>query len=162
MRIIVISDTHSRAMPPSLIEDFKKADLIIHAGDFCCLDDVKFFQRLNKLEAVHGNVDSAEIRVQLPAKKIIMVEDVRIGLCHGDGKPDKVLGYVQDLFRHEDVDMVIFGHSHLPCHETIKDVVYFNPGSLTDKVRPPFCSYGVLEIKGNSITANIVKVEENI
>jgi len=26
----------------------------------------------------------------------------------------------------------------------------------------PFCSYGVLEIKGNSITANIVKVEENI
>ena len=57
--------------------------------------------------------------------------------------------------------MVIFGHSHLPFQQEIKGVLYFNPGSITDKVRPPFCSYGVLEIKKSTITAHIVKIEEN-
>lgn len=160
MRIIVLSDTHSREIPKSFVEDFKKADLIIHAGDFCCLEDVKFFQHINKLEAVCGNVDSKELRDLFPVKKIITIENVRIGLCHGDGKPDKVLGYVQDVFRSDDVDVVIFGHTHLPCQEKIKGVLYFNPGSITDKVRPPFCSYGVLEIKNGQVESKIIKVEE--
>jgi len=160
MKIIVLSDTHSREIPKSLMDDFKKADLIIHAGDFCCLDDVKSFQHLNKLEAVYGNVDSAELRGLFPAKKIFKVENVSIGLCHGDGKPDKVLGYVQDLFRQDKVDVVIFGHSHLPCQEKINNVLYFNPGSITDKVRPPFRSYGVLDIHKDRIEAKIIKLEE--
>ena len=159
MKIIVLSDTHSRGIPKNIVEDFKKADLIIHAGDFCSLEDVKFFQHINKLEAVCGNVDSLEVRSLLPIKKIFKVDNISIGLCHGDGKPDKVLGYVQDVFRSEDVDVVVFGHTHLPFQEKIKDVLYFNPGSITDRVRPPFCSYGVLEILNGRVEGKIVKVE---
>ena len=41
MKIGIVSDTHSMAIPQQLLDDFKGVDLIIHTGDFCSSDDFK-------------------------------------------------------------------------------------------------------------------------
>ncbi|MCH8271689.1 MAG: metallophosphoesterase family protein, partial [Candidatus Marinimicrobia bacterium] len=70
MKIGVVSDTHSHHIPTQLLDDFRKVDLIIHAGDFCSIADLKFFQRIKKVRGVFGNMDGLEIRQVLPERDI--------------------------------------------------------------------------------------------
>ena len=56
------------------------------------------------------------------------------------------------------VDVIIFGHSHIPCNERIDGVLFFNPGSPTDKIFAPYNSYGMIEITGKNINARIIKI----
>ena len=141
------------------MDDFQSVDLIIHAGDFCTIADLKIFKKLKKTYAVFGNMDGLELRQVLPERDIFEVEGKRIGLYHGHGAPDRVLDFVKAEFKHEGVDIVIFGHSHHAINKTIDNVLYFNPGSPTDVVRAPYCSYGILEIKNGNVISQIIKVD---
>jgi putative phosphoesterase len=158
MKIGVVSDTHSHLVPAQLLDDFKDADLIIHAGDFCSVNDLKLFKKICEVRAVFGNMDGLELRQILPEEDIFEVDGVTVGLYHGYGSPERVLDFVRIKFKKNKVDMVIFGHSHQPVNETINSVLYFNPGSPNDVVRAPYCSYGIINIDAGKISAKIVKV----
>jgi len=159
MKIGVVSDTHSHTMPQQLLDDFKKVDLIIHAGDFCSMEDLKTLERIKDVRAVFGNMDDLELRQIFPERDIFKIDGVKIALYHGRGASDKVLGFVKAEFSKDKPDVVIFGHSHHPVNEVIDNVLYFNPGSPTDVVRAAYCSYGVLEIRGGKASGKIIKVE---
>ena len=158
MKIGVVADTHSQELPAQMLEDFKGVDLIIHAGDFCSLNDLEHFKKLKEVKAVHGNMDNPEVRRTLPRKQIIQCGRFSVGLFHGEGPPTAILGKVQSEFRDSKVDVVIFGHSHQPMNEKIDDVLYFNPGSPNDRMFAPYRSYGILEID-DKITGTIIKVK---
>ena len=158
MKIGVVSDTHSHLIPKQLLDDFKTVDLIIHAGDFCSVADLKIFKKIAKVRAVYGNMDGLELRQILPERDIFQVEGVAVGLRHGHGTPGKVLEFMKEEFKKNKVDVVIFGHSHYPVNETINGVLYFNPGSPNDSVRAPYCSYGILNIKDGTVSGKIIKV----
>jgi len=160
MKIGIVSDTHSLDIPQQVLDDFKNVDLIVHAGDFCSMADVKIFRRINKVQGVFGNMDGLEIRQIFPERDIFELDGFKIGLYHGHGAPDKVLGFVRAEFRADKPDIVIFGHSHYPCNERIDNTLYFNPGSPNDLVRAPYCSYGMLDIRNGQIVAKIVKVRD--
>ena len=68
MKIGVVSDTHSLLIPPEVINALNKTDMIIHAGDFCTLQDVETFRRLKDFKGVYGNMDGAEVRKLLPRR----------------------------------------------------------------------------------------------
>ncbi len=159
MKIGIVSDTHSFDLPQQLIEDFKNVDLIIHAGDFCSYDDLKVFKEMAETIAVYGNMDEAKVCRELLQRKVFDLEGVSIGLCHGHGDPDQVFEIVKREFSKDKVDMVIFGHSHYALNKKIGNVLYFNPGSPNDIVRAPYCSYGFVEINGQNIDAQIIKVK---
>jgi len=159
MKIGVVADTHSRIVPKQVLEDFKDVDLIIHAGDFCDMKDLKVFKKIGKVHAVFGNMDELELRQILPERDIFDCGGKTIGLYHGHGTPNKVFDFVKAEFKREKVDIVIFGHSHYPTHEVIDGVLYFNPGSPTDRVRAPYCSYGIVEINGEDVSAQHIKVD---
>ena len=162
MKIGVVSDTHSHGLPKKMMEDLQNVDLIVHVGDFCSGEDLKKFREINQVRAVFGNMDGLEIRQLLPEKDIFEAEGLKIGLYHGQGSPEKVLNFVRKEFKKDKLDIVIFGHSHYPFNEVIDDVLYFNPGSPTDVVRPPYCSYGVLEINNGQVSGKIIKIgDEN-
>lgn len=158
MKIGVVSDTHNFDIPQQLIDDFKKVDLIVHAGDFCSVDELKIFKKLAKTVGVLGNMDNSELEKLLPLRTVFSAEDVQIGLCHGHGSSGGALENVKHEFKNDDVDIVIFGHSHHPFNKKIGKVLYFNPGSPNDIIRAPYCSYGLLDIQGKKIKAEIVKV----
>lgn len=158
-KILVLADTHSRTLPDQLIKAMAKVDFIIHAGDIC---DIKMFsemQKINDVEAVFGNMDEGRIRQKLPRQLSLICEGVKIGVTHGEGSPKGLLERVREEFKDSDVDIVIFGHSHEPLTQRSDNKTFFNPGSPTDDIFAPYCSYGILEIDGASIKTEIVKVK---
>ena len=160
MKIGIVSDTHSRPIPPQLVSDFKKVDMIIHAGDFCSLNDYQFFAQIKDLKAVWGNVDEPSLRHKLPARLVFSCDGVAIGVYHGDGPSQRIIESVTSKFQNDRVEVIIFGHSHQPMNEKINHVLYFNPGSPTDLVIAPYRSYGILEIKNNDVAGKIIKLKD--
>ncbi len=158
MKIAVISDTHSHPIPPPLARDLKRADVIVHAGDFCSKKDFDFFAQIKEVRAVWGNMDEAALKKNLPERLIFQAGIFSIGVYHGRGAPSTVLKSVEEAFKGERVDVIIFGHSHQPFNQKIKDILYFNPGSPTDKIRAPYPSYGLLEITSKAVSGHIIKL----
>ncbi|MDD4894691.1 MAG: metallophosphoesterase family protein [Candidatus Omnitrophica bacterium] len=163
MKIGVIADTHisetEKDIPPEVLNAFKKVDMVIHAGD---LVDPKVLDMLRgvckDVRAVWGNMDPYEVRKDLPEKQIIEIEKHRIGVVHGYGHPSKIMDLVTEIFKKDNVDLIIFGHSHAAINEKRGDILYFNPGSPTDKVFAPWNSYGIIEINDKKIEAKIIKI----
>ena len=77
---------------------------------------------------------------------------MRIGVVHGHGGSGRsTLARAQNAFKNERVAAVLFGHSHIPYCEMHDGVLYFNPGSPTDRRRQPQFSYGIIRITGSSL-----------
>lgn len=150
MKICVISDTHARTvdeLPEKLKRTLAEVDLIIHAGDFtekAVLDGLK---SINEVKAVHGNMDSGELRKMLPAKDSFSINGRKIGLTHGSGGPWGIAERMRDLFHDEDI--IIFGHSHVSYHQHLRGSLMFNPGRARD-------SFGLLTI-GDEVKAEVVR-----
>ncbi len=161
MRVAVVSDTHIPAtcnkVPVKLLEKIKEADLIIHAGDFTEMSVLEDFRSTARVEAVAGNMDSEQIKKELPEKKILELSCFKIGIVHGYGAPDNLISYAKGVFRKDKLDCVIYGHSHIPKIDYINDVLYFCPGSPTEKVFAPYNSFGMLEID-DKITPKIIRL----
>ena len=92
MKIGVVSDTHSLLIPPEAINGLNKTDMIIHAGDFCTVKDVETFSRLKDFKGVYGNMDGADVRKILSRREILEIEGVTIGIFHGEGPRESILG----------------------------------------------------------------------
>jgi len=158
MKIGVVADTHSQEIPKQLLDDFKKTDMILHAGDFCSWKDYKIFSEIKEVKAVYGNMDDERIRKKFPSRQILQIGNIFVGITHGNGSPEKILTSIREEFKRDKVDVIIFGHSHQPLSKSINNVLFFNPGSPNDKILSPYCSYGIIEIVGNKITSKIIKV----
>ncbi len=150
MRIGVVSDTHLTSfaqVPDRILLALVEVDLIIHAGDFVTRDVLDGLRRLGEVKAVRGNMDSDELKQVLPEKELLLIEGKRIGITHGSGSPYGIDDRVGRMF--EDVDVIVFGHSHHFQNEIKKGILFFNPGQARN-------SFGILtvgkEVKGEIIS----------
>lgn len=150
----VVSDTHfprfGRVLPRALERGLRDAGVarILHLGDMTDLLAVALFEAIAPFDAVAGNNDGAAIRERFGRRKILRVEDVRIGMVHGDGKRGTTQQRALEAFAGDDVDVVLFGHSHRPVVTHADGVLVANPGSPTDKRFNPRYSYAILTIDG--------------
>ncbi len=159
MRLLVISDTHSQSLPKALQDEIPRVDVILHVGDFCDVEVLNSLKKEKEVKAVFGNMDGLELRQILPRQAIFKCEDVTIGLVHGEGAPEKLEERVEAMFKDKKVDAIVFGHSHVAMNKVLNGILFFNPGSPTDTIRSPYLSYGILEVKGKNIKAQIVKIK---
>ncbi len=161
MRIGVISDTHiptrAKVLPAQLFELLDGVNLILHAGDIVEAWVLDELATLAPVEAVAGNMDPFELTTRLGQKKILNIASFRIGLIHGNHgaiskkTPQRAL----DAFSEDNVDCIVFGHSHQPYCRKENNVLLFNPGSPTDRRREPNFSCGILTLD-KEITGNIL------
>lgn len=142
-----------------LAQHFRAVDLIIHAGDFVDLAVLDMLQEFAPVEAVHGNMDSAAIRARLPAQRILEIAGFRLGLTHGHGGPQGILARVKAQFTDSPVDAILFGHTHQPLNERRDGILFFNPGSPTDRIFAPYNSLGLLEVS-ERIEGKIIRFDE--
>ena len=150
MRLAVLTDTHVGSineLPGPMVKALAEVDLIVHAGDFTETAVLEGLRALKEVKAVCGNMDSRAIRTILPRKELFVAAGKRIGIIHGWGTPFGIAGRVRSEF--DDVDVIIFGHSHASCNERIEGALMFNPGRCRD-------SYGLLTI-AEDIKAQIVR-----
>jgi uncharacterized protein len=152
--VAVVSDTHLprgvRRIPDACIESMRAADLILHAGDFVEVEVLRELEALGPpLAAVHGNVDSAELRQILPEARIVDAGGAKIALVHDAGPAAGRLERMRARF--PDAHACVFGHSHIPLHEERDGFQIFNPGSPTDRRRQPDFTWGVARIEAGRI-----------
>ena len=79
----------------------------------------------------------------------------KVGVIHGWGAPNDLKERVMGEFN--DVDCIIFGHSHSPVNLIVRDVLLFNPGTPTDKRFSKDNTIGYLTIE-DEIKGEIVEI----
>jgi len=139
MKIAVLSDTHVssvKGLPKKMLDLLSRVDFIIHAGDFTSTEVLNELKQIGEVKAVHGNMDSAELKAMLPAKEII-----------DTGNKEK---RVRNIFVQDKVDAIVYGHSHGSQNKVIDGILFFNPGKASD-------SFGIItieeDIKGEIISS---------
>ena len=159
VRIGILSDTHLSQLTPyfqKLIDVcFASTPIILHAGD---LTDPLILKAFNgkTIHAVHGNMCSQSCLQALPHKKTITVGTFTIGIIHNTG-------YAYDFedqlsLEFDQVDCIVYGHTHKPvCHKS-GGILYINPGSFqsTGRYGSPG-TFAVLEV-GKELTASLYEI----
>ena len=162
MKIGVISDTHLRGPDDRLLAIVRKyfhdADLILHAGDLVELRVLDAFGDKDVI-AVCGNMDSSRVEDEIPLKRVLEIGRFRIGLIHGWGSPYDLEDRIRGEF--EDVDCIVYGHSHYPANHIRQGVLFFNPGTAFDRRHDVSNTVGILEVGEEAITGRIVAVDED-
>ncbi|RJS72413.1 MAG: metallophosphoesterase [Candidatus Syntrophoarchaeum sp. WYZ-LMO15] len=165
MKIGVISDTHFQTgherLPEEVVEALSEVDLIIHCGDFCVYGVFENLKGIGKGEVlgVCGNMDSEEVRKALPQRVVFELEGHQIGVIHGSGPPDGIKERIRGAFRDiEGIELIIYGHTHAPSNEVIEGILFFNPGSPTDKIFARYNSYGIITVEEDDITGEIIQI----
>lgn len=161
-RIGILSDTHldDPRKGLALLDDlyrnhFQGVSLILHAGDVINPDIFMAFEGV-PVYAVRGNMDPYVDGI--PLRRIVTVDGCRIGLVHGWGPSKGLESRILEEFGGQNLDALVYGHSHQPANHFRDGLLLFNPGSATDKRRAEHCSIGILEIS-DAIGGRIINLD---
>ena len=154
-RIGIIADTHG-LVRPGVAEVFAGVDRILHAGDIGGPHVLAALKAIAPVTSVDGNNDDAS------GEEIerFEIDGLRVLLTHILPRPRTPDGRVVDSLRRKPADLVIFGHSHLPHHERLGGVLYFNPASAGPRRFDYPVSLGILEKRGDEWSAVHVALDE--
>ena len=156
-KIGVISDTHGRGiMVKQAVKALPDMDLWLHAGDNS--QDVRFFEGLTTapVVAAAGNCDGYHATAKLD--EFLSVAGKNIWLTHGHRYEVKY--GTRELIEKAHalaVDVVIYGHGHIPDITWDDDLLVLNPGSAGfPRGNIPTCA--LLVIDQGKITAQIIDI----
>lgn len=156
MRLLLLADTHvpkrARDLPAQVWKEVEEADVVVHAGDWV---ELALFEALEdrsaRLLACWGNNDGEDLRARMPERAEATLAGVRFAVVHETG-PSKNREQRMSAM-HRDVDVLVFGHSHIPWDTTtVTGLRLLNPGSPTDRRRQPFCTYMTACVEGGELT----------
>ena len=146
-KIGVIADTHLSGYDEKLekivTRHFADVDMIIHAGDLIDLRVLDIFAG-KEVKAVCGNMDYSSVREKLPDRLLLEIKGFKFGIIHGWGEPSRIEEKI--MVKLGRLDCIIYGHTHQPANHLNDGVLFFNPGSPTDKRLAAHRSIGILEI----------------
>lgn len=152
MRIGVISDTHGdRVAIRQVVRKVTDVAMWLHAGD--CSQDAEYLKSLVNVPvvAVRGNCDG---QTNAKIDEFVEVAGRQIWLTHGHryGVKQGTQGLVEWGKVYE-VDVVVYGHTHIVDNRWCEGIFLFNPGSTYGNR----VACGVLEIDDGHITGQIME-----
>ena len=155
MRLLLLADTHvprrARDLPEPVWTAVDAADVVVHAGDWVCLDLLdRLEERARRLVAVWGNNDGPDIRARLPEVARADIDGLRLTVVHETGpRSGRERRCARDF---PDTDVLVFGHSHIPW-DSVADggLRLLNPGSPTDRRRQPAHTFMTAEAEGGRL-----------
>lgn len=122
MVIGIISDTHG-LLRQEVKENLNDCELIIHGGDIGKIHIIEQLNKIGKTEFVKGNCDKTIDISIVPESKIINIGGNKIYLIHDIGK-------IETDSEKENIDIIIYGHSHKSNISQKNGILYINPGSV--------------------------------
>ena len=129
MKVLIISDTHGRNHHiANTLDKVGPVDVLIHLGDFGGGED--YIEEISdcRTEMVSGNNDFYN---GIPKEKIIQIGKYSIMLTHGHRYGvNYSIGNILETAQKNDVNIVMFGHTHVPMIDLSREVWLINPGSL--------------------------------
>lgn len=167
MKIGIVSDSHGnienlkRAFHE--IKDKLKCDLFIHLGDDYG-DIKKAGIALSKnVICVPGVFHKDYTSKDMEQRIIKKIEGLTFLITHSRDKhkndPDWLLD-PEEAVEKKQVDVVLFGHTHVPdISVNENNVIFFNPGHIKDKDKKAYpSSFGIIEIIDNKIMLKILSL----
>lgn len=148
----VLSDTHG-LLRDEVLEKFKNVDLIIHAGD---VGDIKILDRLRELAplvAVRGNVDINKEFDKLSKTEYIEFGEYNIFVIHN-------IDEINIDLKSSGINILIYGHSHIPKRESVEGILYLNPGSIGHKRFNNPISIATVELNSDGYNVDFIFVKE--
>lgn len=156
MKILAISDTHGElGKVYEVYRNIRDVDMILHMGDML-RDAEDLASRLDiPVIGVKGNMDGARTK-----EACTHIEETEAGLImmthgHVDGVNYDITNLVYRGME-EGARIILFGHTHIPYLEKTDELIIMNPGSLTRPRDGSDGSYGIIDIDGNEINAEII------
>jgi len=151
MHIGLISDTHGLLRPEALAA-LQGCARIIHAGDIGKAAVLDGLSALAPLDAIRGNIDTADWAQALPERLDLRIDGLRLHVLH-DLKELDVDPVVAGI------NVVIAGHSHQPRIERRDGVLYINPGSAGPRrFRLPI-SVALLRLEDGDAQAELIRLD---
>jgi putative phosphoesterase len=139
----------ARRLPRECLRRLEGAELILHAGDVVAAAVLEELERLAPVEAVAGNMDEPALLAELPERRVVEVDEARIGMVH---VPGPAVGRGERLLAaFPGCHAVIYGHTHLPDVSRVGEVWLLNPGSPTERRGAPIHSMLMLEVASGQI-----------
>ena len=123
MNIGLLSDTHG-FLDPRIPALFAGVDHILHAGDIGQSALVTALEKIAPVTAVLGNNDDG---LSFRETEILHLAGRKF-LLHHIVEPTRPSAHLRDLLAREKPDLVIFGHTHKTCDQTLGATRYLNPG----------------------------------
>jgi putative phosphoesterase len=167
VKIAIIGDTHVKSineLPKKMIKEIKESDWVIHVGDYTFLDVLNGLIDLkgNYFRGVYGNADPKQIWDKVPLREIIEIKGKRIGITHpaSGGSHENIETKVIEEFKKDNVDVIIFGHTHDPIIHYKENIIIINPGKgyLEKHYYGAPTTIAILEIDGD-IRASIKEIK---
>lgn len=137
-RIGVISDTHG-LLRPEVSEILKGCERILHGGDINKQKILDELACIAPVHAVRGNNDK-EWAEGLPESLVLDLYGIRIFMIHNRKQISRNL---------DDVDVIIYGHSHKYEEKYPDSQLWLNPGSCGPRRFTQPITMAVLEINDN-------------
>ena len=159
MELLLLADTHvpvrARDLPPAVWDAVDRADVVVHAGDWVSADLLDRLEaRSRRLLACFGNNDGAALRARLPEVARAELAGVRVAVVHETGDARGREARMDARF--PGVDLLVFGHSHIPWDTTTPGGLrLLNPGSPTDRRRQPFRTYATATLEDGQVTVRL-------
>lgn len=154
IKILVVSDIHYPdriTKIPDIKEIAKDCDGIICLGDYTKREVLDYLKSIAKnFFGIYGNMDEDKVKNELTRVLYFSIENIKIGLFHGNGGPSGIEERVRKELG-DRVDAYIFGHTHKQACHYIFEKFYFNPGALSG----PDATYGYLFVEQNNIWGEI-------
>lgn len=151
INIGVISDTHGLLRPEAL-ETLSGSEMIIHAGDIGAQSILDQLEEIAPVRVIRGNVDWEPWTQHIPLRDFVEAGACSIYVLHDIGTLD-----IDPVA--SGVNMVIYGHSHKPDLREKDGVWYLNPGSAGPRRFDYPVSVARLEIRGEKIETEILKLD---
>ena len=153
MKIGIISDTHGH-VPNAVHDAFNGVDHILHAGDVGQMDVITELETIAPVSAVRGNMDYA---VQLPQTHVQTFDSKKFLVHHIVSLPfpSKL---VRIAIADEQPDLVVFGHTHMPCSEHHDGVLFLNPGSASSPRGGNAPSVAMVDCNKTDLSVNFVEL----
>ncbi|NMA82432.1 MAG: metallophosphoesterase [Epulopiscium sp.] len=147
MKYLVISDTHTDLNNAiNIIEQWKEAIIgVIHLGDHD--EDAEILQKQYPNLIFHYVAGNCDVGTN-PQEKIIILGEYKIWLLHGH-RYQIQWGYdgLYYAAQEKNVQVVLVGHTHIPCILEDDGVLIMNPGSIVQPRHEKGPSYGMLGLE---------------
>ena len=158
VKIAILGDTHItyfKDLPIQMLKEIEEADWAIHVGDYINIDVLNGLIELKGeyFKGVFGNADPSYIQEKIPSKEIIRILDKKIGITHPayGGSSVNTEKIALNEFKDDNVDVIIFGHTHEPKIQYKENLLIINPGKgyLESEYYGPSTTMVILKINGD-------------
>lgn len=146
MKILVISDSHGRTEDvEGVLEQVGPIDVLVHCGDIVRSADYIELIAECPVYMVEGNND---FRLGLDREVIFEIEGHKVLVVHGHQYYVNVgTGRLEKHAMEQQVDIVLYGHTHEPDLKQKPGLTIMNPGSISyPRQLGRIPTFGVIEI----------------